>query len=97
MIFHSPVLLDLEFPAAFYILPAKFSKFPIIFLSLILESFSVFSPMASSQVDPIFPEGHISYEVQQGRPEHRALSTGTFIPGGTIHGSKAFLECSRTI
>ena len=36
--------------------------------------------MASSQVDPIFPEGHISYEVRQGRPEHRALSTRTFIP-----------------
>ena len=36
--------------------------------------------MASSQIDPIFLEGHISYEVRQGRPEHRALSTRTFIP-----------------
>ena len=46
--------------------------------------------MASSQVDPIFPEGHISYEVRQGRPEHRALSTGTFIPRWYYSWLKSF-------
>ena len=46
--------------------------------------------MASSQVDPIFPEGHISFEVRQGRPEHRALSTGTFIPRWYYSWLKSF-------
>ena len=38
------------------------------------------SLMASSQLDSVFLEGHNSYEVRQGLPEHRVLSTGSFFP-----------------
>ena len=34
--------------------------------------------MASSQLDSVFPEGHISYEVRQNLLEHQAFSTGPF-------------------
>ena len=63
-----------------FILPAFFFQNSSIF-SQVLFQFSMFSSlMASSQLDSVFPEGHISYEVRQGLPEHRVLSTGSFFP-----------------
>ena len=73
-------LLDLEFPTLFY--PAcifKISIFSQNFQVLFQVSMSS-SLMASSQLDSVFPEGHISYEVRQSLPEHRVLSTGSFFP-----------------
>ena len=96
VIFHSPVLLDLEFPAAFHILPAIF-KISYIFLSLIL-SLSLFSvrwhPVKSilSFLKVTSPTrcDKVVLNIEPSAPE---LS----FPGGTILGSKAFPECSRTI
>ena len=80
--FHSFVLLDLEISCFIFILPASFSKILGIFPSLIPNFPWIFQStlMASSQLDSVFPEGHISYEVRQGLPEHRVLSTGSFFP-----------------
>ena len=78
VIFHSFVPLDFEFPAFHFILPVIF-KILVFFLSLI-SIFLSFSQMASSQLDSVFLKDHISYEVRQSLPEHRALSTGPFFP-----------------
>ena len=94
VIFHSFVPLDFEFPAFYFILPAIFKI--LVFFQSLIPIFLSFSPMASSQLDSVFPEGHISYEVRQSLPEHRALSTGPFFPRWYYVGSKTSLVCFRT-
>ena len=96
VIFHSPVLLDLEFPAAFHILPSIF-KISYIFLSLIpsLSLFSVRWHPSKSILS--FQKVTSSTRCDKVVLNIEPLAPELSFPGGTIHGLKAFLACSRTI
>ena len=90
VVFHSTFLLDLEFSAAFYILPAKFSKISHIFLSLIL-SLSLFS-VRWHPVKSILSSLKVTSPTRCDKVflNIEPLAPGLSFPGGTILWLKSF-------